>query len=151
MKHSLGLLNQKDLIINNIVEKDELLDKRILDLKDSKVEGTIHEDDYGNIDINIIFNGTMYIEDSITLDSVPYDFSINIEESLDDLIENYPDSYDNSKNILDLKPILWQNIVLEVPISFTLVKDANLKGNGWELSGDVLKEDKDPRFEKLNY
>ena len=149
-------INLDSLSINNEIEinyevkKDDNLDKRILDLKDSKVIGRIYLNSINDIVLDCTFTGTMYIEDSITLESVPYPFSINIEESLEELQENYEDCYDNSKNTLDLISILWQNIVLEVPISYTLDKDANLKGDGWELvKEDKKTKDIDPRLKKL--
>ena len=91
----------------------------------------------------------MFIEDSITLEIVPYDFEIHIEEKLDDLIENYQECYKTRQNVLDLIEVLWQNIVLEVPISYTKVTDAKLKGNGWELQTQEKRLDIDPRLEKL--
>ena len=140
----------KEIDINFEVKKDGNLDKRILDLTNSKVVGKILLNSLNDIVLSCTFSGTMYIEDSVTLKSVPYPFKIEIEESLDELQENYGECYDNSKNTLDLISILWQNIVLEVPISYTLDKDANLKGDGWEL----IREDKktkeiDPRLKKL--
>ena len=145
---SLGV--NKEIRIDLDVNKDDNLDKRILDLKDSKVLGRIYLNSLNDIVLECTFSGTMYIEDAITLESVPYPFSIDIEENIEELQENYEDCYDNSQNTLDLISILWQNIVLEVPISYTLDKDANLKGDGWEL----VREDKktkeiDPRLKKL--
>ena len=145
---SLGV--NKEIRIDLDVNKDDNLDKRILDLKYSKVLGRIYLNSLNDIVLECTFSGTMYIEDAITLESVPYPFSIDIEENIEELQENYEDCYDNSQNTLDLISILWQNIVLEVPISYTLDKDANLKGDGWEL----VREDKktkeiDPRLKKL--
>ena len=47
-------------------------------------------------------------------------------------------------------PILWQNIVLEVPISITKEKDAHLSGEGWELKNEEDKETIDPRLAELS-
>ena len=144
-------LNIKDeIIINEKVEKDEYLDKRIIDLKDAFVSGSIYYDSADEIVLDIVFKGIMIINDSITLDEVPYSFEININELLEEIKENYAGVYEKSKNTLDLKRILWQNIVLEVPISYTKVKDAELKGRGWELLNEEKEvEDIDPRLKKL--
>ncbi len=151
MKFELNELNLKNCIdINEIVTIDSNIDKRIHDLKDSKVIGKITKNSNGDIYLDCVFEGIMYIDDAITLESVPYKFNINIEENLEDLEENYQDCYQKEQNILDLKQILWQNIVLEVPIGFTLCNDANIKGNGWELINENTKVDEiDPRFKKL--
>ncbi len=144
-------LNIKDEIeIDEEVFKDSELDKRIIDLKNSRVIGKIYYDTADDMILECTFTGTMIINDSISLKEVPYDFEIDLNEKVEEIVENSQDVYEKTKNTLDLKRILWQNIVLEVPISYTEVKDAELKGRGWEL----VKEDKkvketDPRLKKL--
>lgn len=148
---NLDELNTEEYIdINYDVLKDDDLDKRIYDLVDAKVEGVVRENSNSDIHLECIFNGNMIIDDSITLEKVSYPFRINIEGTIDELTEIYEDCYDFSKNTLDLKQILWQNIVLEVPISFTICDDAKIKGNGWELIDENNKvDDVDPRLKKL--
>ena len=149
-------LDLNELNNRNIVEfkydvlKDDTLDKRIIDLKNSVVEGFYKENALGIVEIDCTFSGTMIIKDSISLEDITYDFNININANINEIEENYVNCFDKLKNRLDLKEILWQNIVLEVPISYTKVSDANMKGNGWELV-DENKEvkDKDPRQKKL--
>lgn len=147
---NLNELNVKDeILFKDSVLKDDRLDKRIYDLKDAVVEGKIYVDSTNETILDCKFSGTMFIDDSITLEIVPYDFEIQIEEKLDDLIENYQDCYKSRQNTLDLIEVLWQNIVLEVPICYTKVTDAKLKGNGWELQTQEKRLDIDPRLEKL--
>ena len=56
----------------------------------------------------------------------------------------------NSKNILDIIPILWENIVLEVPIRLTTSDNVKLSGDGWSLNADDNDfDDIDPRLAKL--
>ena len=52
--------------------------------------------------------------------------------------------------ILDISEILWENIVLEIPISITNVDSKNLRmqGEGWELKNNKSNEI-DPRLAKL--
>ena len=50
-------------------------------------------------------------------------FLIYIEENLE-----------KDENSIDILPILWQNIVLEVPLRFTKVNDlSKYNGDGWKL------------------
>ena len=151
MKISLDEINENNGIeFNYDVIKDEDLDKRILDLTNSKAIGSVYLDSNSSIVLECTFKGTMLIEDSISLDPIPYDFNIEINENLEEMLENYDGCFDNVKNTLDLKQILWQNIVLEVPISYTKVSDASLKGDGWELlNGEKKTEEIDPRLKKL--
>ena len=150
MIFNLNELNIKnEILFRENVYKNDKLDSRIFDLNNAVAEGKIYNDASNNIVLECKFTGTMLIEDSISLEIVPYDFEINIEEKLEDIIENYQDCYKSRQNTLDLIEVLWQNIVLEVPISFTKVEDAKLKGNGWELKTHEKILDIDPRLEKL--
>ena len=45
--------------------------------------------------------------------------------------------------------ILWENIVLEVPISYTKTKNVSLSGDGWQFTDEEKNEECDPRLAKL--
>ncbi len=105
----------------------------VLELNNIKVAGIIYRDssedsideliDYANCTIS----GEMLIEDSISLDPVEYPFSIEYN----DIIE---DNCKKNENILDIFQFLWENIVLEIPLQFTKVKDlSKFHGDGWRL------------------
>lgn len=114
-------------IPSNYYEKTEILDLSDIELKNSFIKRC--EDDY-NISINA--SGKMKIKDSITLGDIWYPFNIEIDEKIDEFIEN-------NENYLDIIEILWQNIVLEVPLRYTEVKDySKYQGDGWKL---VSEED----------
>ncbi len=80
----------------------------IVDLSKIKTEGTITQDLDNNYVINLEISGKMMLHDAITYDVIPYEFTANIEETLE-----------NSSKTLDLISFLWHYIVLEVPIRFT--------------------------------
>ena len=144
------LYTKKEVEFSFEVEKDDELDERIKDLKNSIVKGRIYINSIGDITLECNFSGIMTIVDSISLDLIDYNFNFDIEDNLDELATIYENCYEKAKNTLDLKKILWQNIVLEVPISYTKVRDAELKGNGWELINEHTKVDEiDPRLKKL--
>lgn len=113
------------------IGKKSITDSRILDLSKISVKGEISKDldDY-QVKMNI--KGDMTINDSITFKPVKYPFDIDFDEKLSEIIENNEFS-------LDINEILWQNIVLEVPLRFTIVEDySKIKGDGWKL---VSEED----------
>ena len=113
------------------IGKESITDSRILDLSKISVKGEISKDldDY-QVKMNI--KGDMTINDSVTLKPVKYPFDIDFNEKLSEIIEN-------NENSLDINEVLWQNIVLEVPLRFTLVDDySKIKGDGWKL---VSEED----------
>lgn len=113
------------------IPKEKIVDSRIIELSEISVKGNIIKD-IDDYKINMNIKGEMTINDSVTLEEVKYPFDIDFEDNLDDFIEN-------NENSLDIIEILWQNIVLEVPLRFTLVEDySKINGDGWKL---VSEED----------
>ena len=80
----------------------------IVKLYNVKVNGNITFDSEDNYLVKLDVSGVMDLHDSLTYDIIPYDFMINIEETLS-----------NSEKTLDLIEFLWHYIVLEVPLRFT--------------------------------
>jgi len=101
----------------------------ILKLDNVSVIGEILKDYENNNLIKLGVSGVMYITDAITMDSVPYEFNIEIEENLE-----------NSLKTLDLIEFLWHYIVLEIPIRYTTSDTQELK----EKYKDIYFED-EPR------
>ena len=152
MQIDLNKLNVNGKIdINELLTIDYELYKNtsIKELKPVKLTGKIFYNISDEIELDLDVEGIMILEDSITLDPIDYPFSININEIVSEANEDIKEYYQNSKNTLDIMPILWQNIVLEVPISITKEKDAHLSGEGWELNNE--EENKiDPRLAELS-
>ena len=96
--------------------KDYLKNTDILKLDNVKVSGIIKKDYEENVVFTGNLEGCMYLTDAITLESVPYDFQIEIEEILE-----------NSLKTLDLIEFLWHYIVLEIPIRYTTSDIGELK------------------------
>ena len=99
-------------------------------------EGTVtfKEDDVNKIAVRSIENctvhGTMILSDALTLEELPYKFKISDENDYE--IGNY---LKISENLLDIYEVLWENVVLEVPLR--VVKDEThkeLEGDGWSLN-----------------
>lgn len=124
-------------------------DTQIIELKPVKVEGRIFYNTADEVELDINVNGIMVLPDSITLDPIDYPYSFHVNEIISEENEEIKDYYKNSKNTLDIMPILWQNIVLEVPISITNNEDAHLSGEGWALKNDEEKNI-DPRLAELS-
>ena len=95
--------------------------------------------------INCKIEGNMIIEDSISLELVEYPFTIEY----DDIIE---ENCKKNEKTLDIFQFLWENIVLEVPLQFTKVKDfSKFKGDGWRLvSENELTTTNNPFSELLD-
>ena len=120
----------------NIDEKIELDNKflensEIRELKDINWSGIIEIDYEDNLVINLKITGTMVLPCAVTLVDVPYEF----ETEFDNIVGNFEEIYKNNKNTLDISDILWENIVLEIPIRVVSEnsKPSNTSGDGWEL------------------
>ena len=140
----------KDLTVSeDVVFQDKPLINGLKEVKNAHYSGTIKLNVDEQIELDLLFTGVMVLIDSITLDSIDWPFSIKIEETLDENDENMAEYFDKTQNTLDIEAILWQNIVLEVPIRIRKDdKDVSLEGEGWGLNKES-NEEIDPRFAKL--
>lgn len=117
----------------------------VLKIEDIKVEGKVYmnasEDDEEELTdyIEASIKGDIILSDSISLEPVSYPVSIEINDILDQNCKK-------SENTLDIFQFLWENIVLEVPLQFTKVKDlSKFHGDGWKLiSEEELASNNNP-------
>ncbi len=133
-----------------VLNKDLYENANVLEIKNLHIQGKINYDYENNLVLTLDAEGSFLLEDAITLEAIDYPFSCEIEEKIENIEETCGNFYEKSKNTLDISEILWENIVLEIPISATTanVEDLELRGSGWELAKN--EEDKmDPRLEKL--
>lgn len=134
MKIDLNKLNvyNKVSVDNDIVLDKELYQSTdIRDIKDLHVSGEITINISDEIVADLEVSGTFILPCAITLEDVEYKFTTKIDE----IWGKFNDFYENVKNNLDICPIIWENIVSEVPMR--VVKDGidikDLNGDGWEL------------------
>ena len=112
--------------------EDELKNTDIKKLDNVSIKGYIKRNSLDEYEININIIGTMVLECAITLKDVNYDFNIEIDDSLDRLLE---ENDKKIQNTIDIFPIIWENILLEVPMK-VVSEDASLEkteGDGWKL------------------
>lgn len=114
------------------------------------VKGIIKYNLSDEVELDLQVTGNMILNDAITLEEVAYPLDIHISGLLADYLEENGNYLEKNQNILDKLEFLWENIVLEVPISFTKQSGVKLSGNGWELNSDKKEDDIDPRLAKLN-
>ena len=109
------------------IPNEIIVDERIHELSEIELTNSIIEKIEGELFIKTEINGKMKISDSISLEDVWYPFNIKIDEKIDDFIEK-------GEKYLDIIAFLWQNIVLEVPLRYSIVKDySKYQGDGWKL------------------
>ncbi len=96
-------------------------------LKNVHAKGFISRQTEDNDYVDMDIQGSMVLQDSISLEDVNYPFSIHIEGNLEEFVTNL-------ENSLDILEFLWENIVLEIPLKFTKVEDlSKFHGDGWKL------------------
>lgn len=133
-----------------LIPKELYQNTDILDMKDVFLKFQIIKD-MNQDDILILEStGTMFLEDARSLESVPYAFQINMEEKIDESSEMCGRFLTNSQNTLDILSILWENIVLEIPISYTVSEPLkNEENTGYKVVGEESLKKIDPRLAPL--
>ena len=138
-----GFLDNLD--INEPIELPKKLyqNSNIIELKNLLLNGKVFKDSANIITLQANLSGIMVLEDSISLELIDYEFSCEIDEELEE-------NYEKLENILDITDILWQNIMLEVPLKLSHVEDFNeYQGDGWKLvSEDSISNTNNP-FKEL--
>lgn len=142
----LNKVTEKPTYIDEVVSFDEnyLAHSEIRKLDNIHVTGYLKLNYEENVVYNFEIEGIMILPDCYTLEDYPYEFKASVEE----IVEENDNFYDKLKNTLDIMEILWQNIVLEVPIRVGHDNHEAKSGEGWELvDGNTKKID--PRLAPL--
>lgn len=149
MEFDLNKITEQGILIDTIISFDEeyLRVSEIKELDNVHVSGRI----YYSLTKEVIFagnvNGNMTLVDGYSGDLIDYPFNIDLDEILADFSNEDEKMGKKPQNSLDLKEVLWENIVLEVPI--VVSKDNKVKtkkGEFWEVRDENSKKD-DPRLE----
>ncbi|MBO6145399.1 MAG: DUF177 domain-containing protein [Bacilli bacterium] len=136
------------------IDKSYLENTDIRDISKVKVEGSIRPYE-NNFELNMNIKCTLTLICSISLKDVKYDVDIDVNEVIGESTDEVEIEENNKiiNNTIDLIPIIWQNIILEVPLKVISpdVKRENLEGDGWKFVTEekVDNKDIDPRLEKL--
>lgn len=122
----------KDIYIDEIINftKEDLKNTEIINLNNIEVKGYIKRE-MEELLINLKIKGTMILPCSISLEPTDYDFETEITQIIEEKDEKI-------KKTIDILPIIWENILMEIPIKIVNPKYSNIKleGNGWELITD---------------
>ena len=145
----LAKVDEKGIVIDDIVSFGEeyIKNTAIQRLDNVKVKGRAYYSVTSEIVFECKVDGSMVLLDAMDLEPVDYPFSFEISEILS---ENDDEKDQNEIKTLDIMDVLWQNIVLEVPISVRKnpEKQYSLEGEGWELVNEE-RQKLDPRLAPL--
>ncbi len=121
----------------------------LLDLKDVHVSGKFSKDSMGDICLYISVKGIMILQCAITLEEVPYDFSVIIDDRLENILKEL-EIDKKVENTIDILPIIWENILMEIPsrVVSPNAKDMKTSGDGWKMIDDE-EVSENPELAKL--
>lgn len=122
------------------IPEELLSSSSIISMDKVTIEGEIYraDDDY---ELDLELKGTMMLPCSISLKPIKYEFDIKINQNYYESLEEIQKNVKKSNNTIDILPILWENILVEIPIRITDPEsDIVTSGDGWRLvSEDEVK------------
>ncbi|WP_339227593.1 YceD family protein [Oceanobacillus sp. FSL K6-2867] len=164
MKFTLSQIRKN--AVNRPFEFDEIVDVSELETMNNDIRKIKPVRVHGKVDIHgnqfffsFLIEGEMVLPCARTLVDVPYSFTIKANEMFS--TSSYDDRDEDQEihlidgEVLDLTPIIKENILLEVPYRVfseepNPEEGAPSKGNGWEFISEVKTEKTvDPRLKKL--
>ena len=121
----------------------------LIDLKDVHVSGNLTKDSIDDICLYLSVSGVMVLPCAITLEEVLHNFSFVVDDKLENILEELKNDK-KIENTIDILPIIWENILMEIPMRVVSpnAKLDNLKGDGWRFVTDEVKS-VNPELEKL--
>ena len=147
---------------NNLVEGIDIdliysFDKQIenteiLELKDVIIRGYLTKDSLAEIYLLVDVIGTMVLPCAITLEPVNYPFDIHIEGNVNELLKEMDENNKKVENTLDILPIIWENVLMEIPLRVVSENavSVNLAGDGWRLvTEEETTNEHNPELAKL--
>lgn len=136
-----GVDKKTDIDITYSFDK-EMLGSDIKSLDNVQILGEITRNSMDDYVLDVNVKGTAILECAITLKDVPYDFDIDINGSLVSLFEEVGITVENIDNTIDILPIIWENIVMEIPnyVVSPGASSTELEGDGWTLNKSKKQE-----------
>ena len=138
-----NIVDKIDVDISYSFTKEQLEGTEIRKLDDVKINGYINKNLLSEYELNLTINGEMILPCAITLKDVVYPFSIEINGEINKIIEEFNDFSKKIENSIDIFPIIWENILMEIPMK-VVSEDA------WKLiTEDDDHEEINPELAKL--
>lgn len=146
-----GLVNQIDINEIYSFSKEELEGTELMSLDDVNINGYITKSSADDYRLFLNIKGTMIIPCSLTLKPVNYPFNIEVSGYLNDILEEIDKNIKKTENTIDILPIIWENILLEIPMKVVSedLNDLKVEGNGWKLVTEEDVKETNSELEKL--
>ncbi|MEG1009571.1 MAG: hypothetical protein RSF67_07155 [Clostridia bacterium] len=120
------IIELKDINVGESIDIVDNIDinktnEDIKKLNNISVDLNIFKESNNSVLLSGKIHGEMILEDSISLEEVNYPFNIELENELMEFDEF-------GEKSLDIIQVLWENILLEVPLKVTSVTDVTIYG-----------------------
>lgn len=139
--------------INEVIKFDSDYSKNteLIDLKDTVLKGTIHKNSVDHIIVDFELEGCMVLPCSITLKPVNHKFNCIISGDIEEIYEEIDKNDKKSENSIDILPIIWENILMEMPMKVVSddLSDVKTEGDGWKLITEKENTYINPELAKL--
>ena len=132
--------------LNYSFSKEQLENTNIIKMNDINIKGYITKN-MDNFHLKVDVSGVMVLPCSVSLKPTNYSFSLEIDEDFDETLQ---ENLKNVSNSIDIFQIIWENILMEIPLRVVNedLSDVKTEGEGWQLITD--KEERiNPALEKL--
>lgn len=133
-------------ISEDVIIPEELIkSSEIRNLSSVTFKGKIFKDYDTKLILEGVISGIMTLPDDVTLEDTECEFKGEISENIEQISKT-------EKNIVDILDILWQNILVEIPLKVRKTNnDIKLEGEGWRLiSEDEFNNQKYNPFSDLS-
>lgn len=132
------LLNGTEKILkfeDTIVFDDSFLaNTEIVSISPVNVSGSVTKIGDDSVNLKLYIGAVIELPDALTLENVSFPVNIAINKNIGNS-EDEGEYYKIVENSLDILPIVWENIVLEVPLRIVKdEKDTIIEGDGWSLN-----------------
>ena len=143
--------------IEDTIEIDQDIDidvtnTEIIELKETKLKGIISKDSEGYY-MDTVLSGIMTLPCSVTLKPVEVVFEVPISGNIGEMLLEIGKIEKKTENTIDIFPIIWENILMEIPIRVVSEEAQNktFEGDGWKLITEEVSISPNPELEKLKY
>lgn len=146
-----GVVKEVEIHETKTFTEEELKGTSILELNDVDIEGILTKDSIDEYILDCKVTGMMILSCAITLKPVSHPFSVTIQGNIGEMLEELGEIDKKMENTIDIFPIIWENILVEIP-SRVISEDAenlSLEGNGWKLCTEEQNEQINPELQKL--
>lgn len=147
-----GVLNKLEINEDCNIDKGLLDQTDLLELKNIVVSGNLFLDSLGDYQISLDIGGVMVLPCAITLKPVYYPFNIEVDGNVFDLLDEIDENSKKFENTIDIFPIIWENILMEIPLRVVAedAKEVTMAGDGWKFVTDLeTKGTTNSELEKL--